>query len=61
MYSEVKQTKTSQFGAEKDLPQGPCKKNGWLVLRKPELPNDSGGRVFIGKIREKGGRGVNFL
>ena len=50
MYSEVKETKTSQFGAEKDLLQRPCKKNGWLVLRKPELPNDFGGRVFMGKI-----------
>ena len=50
MYSEVKETKTSQFGAEKDLLQRPSKKNGWLVLRKPELPNDFGGRVFMGKI-----------
>lgn len=27
-----------EFGAEKDLSKGPSEENGWLVMKKLELP-----------------------
>ena len=50
MHSEAKQTKSSKFGAGKDLLQRPSKENWWLVLKRPELLDDFCGRVFIVKI-----------
>ena len=40
---------------------GPSKENGWRVLKKPELPDGFGGKVFIGKIWGEGWRVCGFL
>ena len=40
---------------------GPSKENGWLMLKKPKLPNGVGGEVFIGKIWGEGCRVCGFL
>ena len=40
---------------------GPSKKNGWLVLKNPELPEGCQGEVFIGKIWGEGCRVCDFL
>ena len=58
MHSEAKQTKTSEFGAEKSLLQGPCKENRWLMLERLQLPDGFQGNVFIGKISGGGGDGL---
>ena len=52
--SEAKQTKMSEFEAEKGLLQGPCKKNRQLMLKKPKLLDGFRGRVLIGKICGEG-------
>ena len=41
MHSKAKQTKMSEFGAEKSYIAGPSKRNGWLVFKNPELLHDS--------------------
>ena len=61
MHSEPKQTKMPEFGAEKDVLQGPSKENGWLMLKRPELPDGFQGRVFMGKIWSEGSRVCDFL
>lgn len=49
MHREAKQTETSELGAEKDLLQGPNKKNGQLVFKRPKTTWFSG-KNFKGNI-----------
>ena len=51
-HSEAKQTKTSEFRAEKGLLQGPYKENRWFMLKRPELPDGFQGSIFKDKVRE---------
>ena len=52
---ETKQTEMSEFGAEKGLLQGHARGGGWLVPRKPQIPEGFQQSTFKGKVRE--GRG----
>ena len=46
VHSEARHTEKSEFGAEK----GASKENGWSLLKRPKLPSDVWGRVFIGNV-----------
>ena len=55
-----KQAEMSRFRAEKGL-QWPNKEKGWLILKRPELPDGFQGRVFKGNIWGEGRRVCDFL
>lgn len=59
---EAKQTETLAFGEDKGLLQGqPNEENGWLMLRKPKLPDYLHGEFLNGKIWGEGRRVCDFI
>ena len=58
-HGEDKQT--LEFGAEEGLLHGPSKENGWLLLKRPEVPNGFQGRVLKGIFWGNDFRVYDFL
>ena len=48
MHSEVKQTETSEFGADKGLLQDQARKTDGMYSRKPELVNGDRNALYLG-------------
>ena len=54
MQSEAKQTKMSEFGAEKGLLQGHARKQVTQAPKAPEVPKGFWQSIFKGQVREGG-------
>ena len=61
MHSEVKQTKTSEFGPAKDLLQSEARRMGGSCSKTPNSPVIFWWEVFIGNIWDEGYRVYDFL